>query len=367
MRSVLHRAGLICAGVAAALLAAEAMLRMFTAPTFLQRPFKDFEWLVSDPINAWKNRANFERDHVVLWGMRFPGHIRINALGFRGAEVAPTKAAGTLRIVCMGDSGTFGIWLASGTWLAPNAEIGFDNAYPEELSDLAAARGFKNVEVINAGVLGYSSSHGLRQLMTEILDLEPDILTVRYGFNDHNASWDPALRLAEPAGPVWRFFLYRIQPWKLARLGFAVGRRIALLHPDPMTVPWTSVDEFAKNLRRFVEVSRSKHVHLMFLDYPLRPLERGASAEEVAYLRAVTGVASAAEMHAVHTSYQEIVQQTARSQGVPLLATVAALQDAGDASFSPSDMVHPSREGARLIARLLFEKLLALGWLRRAR
>ena len=34
----------------------------------------------------------------------------INALGFRGPEIALRKPPGTCRIVCLGDSTTFGIW-----------------------------------------------------------------------------------------------------------------------------------------------------------------------------------------------------------------------------------------------------------------
>ena len=35
-------------------------------------------------------------------------HVSINSLGYRGAEISRKKKPGTLRILCLGDSGTYG-------------------------------------------------------------------------------------------------------------------------------------------------------------------------------------------------------------------------------------------------------------------
>jgi lysophospholipase L1-like esterase len=199
--------------------------------------------------------------------------------------------------------------------------------------------------------------------VTQILDLEPDVITVRYGFNDHDPSWNPALRATEPSSAVWRFLLYRFDDWKLARLGLTVEQRLSLLHPAPRTVRWTSPEEFEANLHRFNEVSRLRDSHLLFVDYPLRPLDRGVSPREIEVLRAVTGVESVEELSDLQDAYQAILRRTAQQEGVPLLETAEPLTHSA-ASFCTSDMVHPSRDGAQLIAQLLFEKLAALGWLR---
>jgi lysophospholipase L1-like esterase len=39
-------------------------------------------------------------------------------------------------------------------------------------------------EVINAGIIGYSSDQGLRLLKKTILELKPDIITIAYSVND---------------------------------------------------------------------------------------------------------------------------------------------------------------------------------------
>jgi lysophospholipase L1-like esterase len=48
---------------------------------------------------------------------------------------------------------------------------------------------------------------------------------------------------------------------------------------------------------------------------------------------------------------------------VPLLVTADTLQQPAANAFSPADMIHPNSAGAELIAQLLFDKLVELGWL----
>ena len=74
--------------------------------------------------------------------------IALNEDGFREVELTP-KAPGAFRIVCMGDSWTFG------------ANVGQDESYPARLrSLLAGAAPAGQFEVLNLGVLGYTSFQG---------------------------------------------------------------------------------------------------------------------------------------------------------------------------------------------------------------
>jgi lysophospholipase L1-like esterase len=100
------------------------------------------------------------------------GGIRVNQLGFRGAEVSQQKPSGVLRIVAMGDSTTFGL-------------AGHDCPYPAQLeARLSSTYGRSRVEVVNAGVEGYSVVYALRQYPKQIRELDPDIVTVYIGWND---------------------------------------------------------------------------------------------------------------------------------------------------------------------------------------
>ncbi len=186
MKSHLVKGVLIVLGIIFSFLLAELLLRITTPSTFMQHDCTNAldSWIICDPILGWTNRAGYKN-----------ADIRINSLGFLGEEVSKTKPEGTIRIVTLGDSGTFGIWES---W--PRL-IEFDN-YPDSLRDELAHHGVKKVQVINAGVLGYTSSNGLRMLMTQVLDLEPDIITVRFTYNDYSYIRNPCLYLEESSNEL---------------------------------------------------------------------------------------------------------------------------------------------------------------------
>src|SRR5271165_5992141 len=94
-----------------------------------------------DPSLYWKLKPN--QNCFTKIG-RKPVHI--NSQGTRGAEFQPEKPAGTLRILSLGDSRTFG-------WGLSEAET-----YSARLEHLLQSQGSKSkaVEVINAGVNAWS-------------------------------------------------------------------------------------------------------------------------------------------------------------------------------------------------------------------
>jgi lysophospholipase L1-like esterase len=100
----------------------------------------------------------------------------INSLGFRGPDFQATKPAGVFRIICMGESSTFGF---------RNSDTG---TYPFQLEQLFRQHPEgSHVEVINAG-FPYYNTGSIRSLLTaEIISFSPDILTIYAAHND--ASW----------------------------------------------------------------------------------------------------------------------------------------------------------------------------------
>lgn len=96
-----------------------------------------------------------------------------NALGYRGAEIAIPKPAGTTRIVCLGGSTTYG-------W-----QVNDDEAWPAVLQELLNdAAPDLTVEVVNAGVESYTSAESLANLAFRVLELQPDLLVVHHAAND---------------------------------------------------------------------------------------------------------------------------------------------------------------------------------------
>jgi lysophospholipase L1-like esterase len=111
----------------------------------------------------------------------------INNLGFRGPNFTPGKSSTKFRVVCLGESSTFGY------------RNGDDETYPFLLQKLCN-RDRLPVEVINAGFPYYNTGSILSLLRNEILTYGPDLITLYAGYND--TSWPTELSTAGRIG-LW--------------------------------------------------------------------------------------------------------------------------------------------------------------------
>ena len=98
--------------------------------------------------------------------------VHTNEHGFRSPSFSEAKPAGVFRIVCLGDSSTFGM------------NVNDADAYPQVLARLLEERAPGRFEVLNLGVPGYSSRQGLELLRQSALHYQPDLVTFAFGTND---------------------------------------------------------------------------------------------------------------------------------------------------------------------------------------
>lgn len=112
---------------------------------------------------------DFIPDPYLFWKLN-PKSRLSNSKGFIAPEFSITKPDNVIRIFCIGDSNTMG---------TP------DGSYPLELNNLLQSHQppNKKIEVVNAGLSGYTSLQGLR-LFSEIIKYKPDLVTVCFGWND---------------------------------------------------------------------------------------------------------------------------------------------------------------------------------------
>lgn len=111
----------------------------------------------------WNRRGELVRETLAI----------VNHQGFRGAPVEVRKAAGTFRIVCLGDSQTFGNGVDEGeSWPAA-----LEAALRE--SDLEP-----RIEVMNCGVGGYQIEQEVAYLEKRLLAFEPDLVVLGFFLND---------------------------------------------------------------------------------------------------------------------------------------------------------------------------------------
>lgn len=97
-------------------------------------------------------------------------HVSINSLGYRGPEISKKKPPGIVRILCLGDSGTYGHY------------VNDDETFPFYLQERFFREGLP-VEVINAGVPDTTIVDQFYYLKRS-MEIEPDIVIVTFSEND---------------------------------------------------------------------------------------------------------------------------------------------------------------------------------------
>jgi lysophospholipase L1-like esterase len=149
------------AAVVVALLVIEIVLR-------IAAPGENIPQREYDPHLGWRGRPNLE---CVLNEGHFRISISQNSRGFRDVERPVGKPPGTKRILCLGDSFTWG-------WGVEQDEI-----YTTVLGRRYAEAG-TSVEVLNAGVGGYSTDQLLLYLEREGFSYSPDSVVYQAAWND---------------------------------------------------------------------------------------------------------------------------------------------------------------------------------------
>jgi lysophospholipase L1-like esterase len=205
-----------------------------------------------------------EPDPVLLW--RPAPRKPFNRQRFKGPEVVIPKPSGVYRIVCYGDSLTDGP--PRGGW-------------PTRLRALLQrppGSSEPRLEVVNAGVAGYSSHQGVLRFLQEADRLQPDLVLVSFGWNDAaDAIGGPDKSFRVPPWPVVALqrTLVRYRSY-LVLMNYARSLRSA--PPAPAVgprQPRVAVEEYCANLGRFQAEAAARGIPVVFLTRP----HRAGSAE----------------------------------------------------------------------------------------
>ncbi len=300
-----------------------------------------------------------------------------NALGYRGEEVAVPKPDGVFRIACLGGSTTYGAYVT-------NAET-----YPAALEAYLHEQGYRQVEVINAGVNGYTSWESLINLEMRVLDLEPDLVIIYHGINDVHPRlvWPPEAYRGDNTG-------YRARPLAVITPGpwdFSTALRIVLVATgaaesysdiDSILSRWAAVnyaDLFEEQQRAgtypqgiFAEHSAMDMLEAnppVYFERNLRSMAGIAAANGFEIVLATFAYSpdfpdqprvASAEYQRAYREGWDAMRRVAESTDAHLFDFAAAFPD--DPSYF-SDGRHFTPEGNRLMGQLFGEYLIAQGLL----
>jgi lysophospholipase L1-like esterase len=260
---------------------------------------------------------------------------------------------GNLRVLCVGDSHTYGIWVER------------SEAYPQQLESLWNQRSESpRLEVINLGVPGTSSSSLLRELPGLLGTFDPDLLIVMVGGNDF---WTIPTPLEDGESPPREGFLKRhsllYRLWFLFQRGRqqaqapevildpnasleGTGRHRIRIGEREIEMPFTvwrsgergSLEALSRNLRRIIQLARDGNRSVYLMTYP---------SKQNPYLTA-----------------SMVIEQVAQKTGTPLIdllrvfAKVCPKTDCPDTVFPDG---HPKAPGYRIVAEAIADRLASPG------
>lgn len=168
------RAAVIIAGIVLVFAALESALRvrmLFDANRGLRNSMGDIS---RKYCHVFKPGSRFRL--VASKNDEYDVAVSINNYGFRGRDMTVAKPKGTIRILAVGDSFTFGVGAEDARTIPALLE--------ERLNEEAW-----RVEVINAGFGNYSPILHYLKIRDEYLEFNPDIVMLFYDFSDLADDW----------------------------------------------------------------------------------------------------------------------------------------------------------------------------------
>ena len=355
LRSVASHLALVLVPLAILLGLAEASVRYTHADESCPNRFTGLPVWACDPILQFK--LNPELD---VLGQK------LSRAGFRTHEFTP-KRQGVYRILALGDSCTFG-------QLQRGEHYGYvSNPYPLVLEKLLAERvGPGGFEVLNVGIPGYNSYQGLMLLRGKLRDLDPDLITVRFGWNDLFLSEAPPGQ--GPYRESDRAWLVALEDLALRTSLYPFVRRLGFelrawrgQSPDALRKafvrqtqwsPTISLPDYEHNLRRIVEIGRARGAQVWLLTAPYNTTPSKKARNFVAFNNKI----GFDQLMAEHDRYNEATRTLGRELGVPVIDMDAIYRDnQGVRLFVESDVLHPSQWGQTLEADVLYRALVARG------
>ncbi|MGH7899010.1 MAG: SGNH/GDSL hydrolase family protein, partial [Candidatus Binatia bacterium] len=247
-------------------------------------------FLEYDPALTFRNRR----------GASFPDvNVEINSLGLRGPEISIEKPEGVLRVLCLGDSCTFG---------GPHP-------YPEMLQVNLDRRAPRRFQVLNGGVIGYTSVHGLAWLENELERLRPDVVTLYFGWNDMWREKDSAVR---------EWFRSRVEgrptPLVRSRLWETASRSLVFLqHTFGFAELQVPPEKYGAALRAFARIGRANGFKPIYVTAP-----SGFTGDHTPEWLVRQGfVARGDSAPRLRRTYNQVVAEVARLENLPLADAAA--------------------------------------------
>jgi lysophospholipase L1-like esterase len=321
-------------------------LDVFVQSTFQQDDFRDAHHVrifEGDPLLFWRLRPNLDR---VVWDFTV---VSTNGQGLRQAVPVTEKPDERVRILCLGDSVTFGYRVPLVFPARPNDYDRSARPYPELLEQgLRATHPGHDLEVLNMGVPGYTSRQGHAWLESRIDRLAPDLVILCFGWNDialREATDHDAMPLGAASVLARRVASHSQLLLRVTLLLRSARSRPAGPAQGARLVPRQTQEEFVRDMLAAARVAR------------------GRAARAVIVAPIFGGVPEPGETERRLIAYRAALVGAAQREGVPVLEVRELTEAAfpGNKDLFPVEPIHPGPLGHRLLAKALLRFLEAEG------
>jgi lysophospholipase L1-like esterase len=277
-------------------------------------------------------------------GRLFDCPISINSLGFRGREIAREKG-NAYRIVALGESTTFG------STLGPE-----DKPWPELLEQMIQQRLQPRhaVEVINAGVPGYTLEDNLHRLAKDVLPLKPDMIISYHGYNGFPLLDESLPPVYGEAPPVYQARPLRLLARCEYRLRMLYYRQHQAARSAPHTRPSPDVmdTKFARAYCELVQVAHTNGIRLALANFSMAANSQGPPDVVDFYRSGFPLVQWQIQANVLHS---QLVEQIARQHAEICLVDTQPNLDGEHEQFV--DLVHLTQEGRQQLAEAFLARI----------
>lgn len=279
--------------------------------------------------------AEVRYDPDLFWTLR-PDDPGVNSWGFLGKEIAVEKPAGTFRILFIGDS---------------IMEAG----YPAQVEACLRDEGVQGVETISLAVRGYSSYQGRVVAEKYGMMLQPDLVFVQFGWNDHWLAFGkPDTEKSFAAPSEWVLKIHRVYDRVRVLQGAGWVWGVLLGQGNSVTGQLrVSPEVYAENLRAMQTLFEAENVPLWIVTAPSAHAQFGVAEDLI-----VRQFAKDAEsVITLHTAYNEIAREVAGEKLVDVAGMFEGVSAEDLRSLFQLDGIHPTHAGTEKIAAVVCEAI----------
>ncbi len=250
----------------------------------------------------------YKKDCDLFWRFRENKHIsssrfsyidyKINSSGLRGPDIKEDKPE--LRILALGNSCTFG-------WGVP-----YQQTWVASLHSLIENKTGMVSEVICAGVPGYSSHQGKIFFKNELLELDPDIVLIMFGWNDQWSAGQGITDDRQETAANWIICVHNmLSPFKTYQAIRKIVLRICdeekkIEISDVSPTCRVGLDQFYMNLRSIIKIAKKNEIIPILMVPPVASLGIYIDAE-------------ISTLHAKHEKYQNEIRRLGQKENVPIV------------------------------------------------